>query len=339
MAPKYLDGRQASPTTANIVSSVLRQPTTVIPLTTTFTPPATCTAGILSMLPPPGFLIWANEPIPARNQTSSACYPPEFMKAYTSISSERVGSSIVPAMGNLACPKSFCTVFAANNNYLACCPSGYKFHPPETMVDSSRPAYGGTCYSDFTVSSTYTIVAYDSAGESRTQQFIASTAGAQAYAHPIDGFAATPAAIRCEADTRETFAANTDKNALSPGGIVGAVFGGLGGLAVLIALVVFMLRSQKNSNSNSKWPGGLHEISSSDEKPPNPFANILTAESKAVSVSAAEIGSSQSRLSEKRTSVFYEAHELSAHAITKPEPVYEVEANEKGNKSSVTSYA
>lgn len=97
-------------------------PTTAIPLTTTFTPVPSCTENRLSQLPPPGYMIWANEPVPAANHTSSACYPEEFLRAYQSVSINAVGSSIVPAMDPLWCPMNYCTVLAAENSYVACCP-------------------------------------------------------------------------------------------------------------------------------------------------------------------------------------------------------------------------
>jgi hypothetical protein len=68
-------------------------------------------------------MIWANEPVPAPEQTSTACFPPQFLEKYRSISSGVAGSSVVPAMGGLACPVGYCTMLAAENNYAACCPS------------------------------------------------------------------------------------------------------------------------------------------------------------------------------------------------------------------------
>ncbi|KAF2473736.1 uncharacterized protein BDR25DRAFT_197584, partial [Lindgomyces ingoldianus] len=141
--------------------------------------------------------IWANEPIPAVNHTSSACYPSEFLKAYQSVPSGIVGSSVVPAMSPLVCPSNFCTMFAGDDNYVACCPSGFQFHRPDVTVDPKRPGYGGTCYSDFTVSSTYAVTAYNVSGATNLAIWTASTSGAQAYAHPIDGFAATTPSLGC----------------------------------------------------------------------------------------------------------------------------------------------
>lgn len=103
------------------------QPTAFIPLTTTFTPPATCTENSLTMLSSPGFFIWANEPVPVPETTFSNCYPSQWLESYTSVPSYSSGStmipasSIVPAMSPLVCPDSWSTVLTAGS-YVACCP-------------------------------------------------------------------------------------------------------------------------------------------------------------------------------------------------------------------------
>ena len=93
-----------------------------VPLTTTFTPPAQCAENHLTYSSP-GYLIWVNEPVPALNQTSSACYPNEFLQQYTSVSSNTKGASIVPAMSPLVCPSNHCTAIVGETNYAVCCPS------------------------------------------------------------------------------------------------------------------------------------------------------------------------------------------------------------------------
>lgn len=117
-----IEARATSSATASATIS-LAQPTTVIPLTTTFTPVSSCYENRLTMLPPPNWPIFANEPVPAANVTFSDCYPPEFLISYTSVSSGRLGSSIVPAMSPLVCPDNFCTMYQDDGNYAACCPS------------------------------------------------------------------------------------------------------------------------------------------------------------------------------------------------------------------------
>jgi hypothetical protein len=104
-------------------SPTIPQPTAIISLTTTFTPPSTCLENRLTMLPPPGYFIWVNEPMPAANHTSSACFPGQFLKSYQSVLSSTVGSSVVPAMAGLVCPSGYCTKLVAEDNYAACCPS------------------------------------------------------------------------------------------------------------------------------------------------------------------------------------------------------------------------
>ncbi len=66
--------------------------------------------------------------------------------------------------------------------------SGFLFHPPATTADADRPAYGGTCYSNFQVGETFKVTAYDSAGVTATVSWVATATNDQVYAHPIDGF-------------------------------------------------------------------------------------------------------------------------------------------------------
>lgn len=68
--------------------------------------------------------------------------------------------------------------------------SGFTLAAPTSTVDKNRPAYGGTCYSDFTLGDVATVTVYNSTALSNTIAWTASTTPAQAYAHPIDGIAA-----------------------------------------------------------------------------------------------------------------------------------------------------
>lgn len=67
--------------------------------------------------------------------------------------------------------------------------SGFLLHPPSTIVDSNRPAYGGTCYTTFTIGQSINVLAYNSTTLTATQPWVASSSADQAYAHVIDGFA------------------------------------------------------------------------------------------------------------------------------------------------------
>jgi hypothetical protein len=122
MAAKRLRVRQDASQTASASKPSPKQPTTTIVLSTTFTPAASCASNKLTMLPPPGYFIWANEPVPVANTTVTNCYPSEFLQSYTSIASGVDQSSIVPVMSPLVCPQNFCTQFVADANYVACCP-------------------------------------------------------------------------------------------------------------------------------------------------------------------------------------------------------------------------
>ncbi|KAJ8115721.1 hypothetical protein OPT61_g2691 [Boeremia exigua] len=160
------------------------------------------------------------------------------------------------------------------------CQRGFGLTPPEKLVIESRPAYGGTCYSPFTVGSTTTAIAYDSDGSTRLQPWVATTSGANAYAHPIDGFAENvPSLFGCNTPTtsmssnsssavtasslsstatlsNETPAAsNTSK--ISNGTIAGAAVGGFIGLAAIVGLVFFLLRRRHRGASSAS---NVHQI-------------------------------------------------------------------------------
>lgn len=68
----------------------------------------------------------------------------------------------------------------------------YKFDTTTSaLAVSNRPAYGGICYSNNAISQSETARIYDANGSSATQMWSPSTTGAQAWAHPIDGWAAS----------------------------------------------------------------------------------------------------------------------------------------------------
>ncbi|KAI3320757.1 hypothetical protein HD806DRAFT_537825 [Xylariaceae sp. AK1471] len=175
-------------------TTLSRQPTTstpyAVPLTTTFIPPDSCNQGQLTMLSSPGYQIWFNEPVPVPGSTISDCYPPEFLQYYTTyrVNPTTVGSR-VPMMSPLVCPFNW-EVVSGKGDYQACCPVGYKFTPPETALDSNRPAYGGTCYSDWTMGSSTYVTVFGSTSLSGSMWITASTSGFANYAHVIDGIAA-----------------------------------------------------------------------------------------------------------------------------------------------------
>ncbi|KAL5374874.1 hypothetical protein DPSP01_011626 [Paraphaeosphaeria sporulosa] len=253
----------------------LRQPTTTLALSTTFTAPASCAATHnIDILPSPGFLIYWNEPFPAPGVTASGCYPKEFLKSYTAVSpsaARALGSSVVPAMSPLACPDKWCTAYAGNDNYLACCPESYKFDTTTSaLAVSSRPAYGGICYSDIAISQSETARIYDANGSSATQMWSASTSGAQAWAHPIDGWAssgvkvsvgcAAPSSSSSSSTSRNSKATTSSKGSsggvssskkkykkkkASGGAIAGAVIGAIIGLVAIIGAIVAFLKKRK----------------------------------------------------------------------------------------------
>lgn len=64
----------------------------------------------------------------------------------------------------------------------------YQLHNPDVLVDNTRSAYGGTCYSDLSSGQTLTVTGYDTASVTATFTWVASVTNAQVYAHPIDGY-------------------------------------------------------------------------------------------------------------------------------------------------------
>ncbi|KAH9881555.1 hypothetical protein IAQ61_000281 [Plenodomus lingam] len=262
---------QARQTMATSTSSSVVQPTITLALSTTFTPAASCSSNKLTLLPPPGFFIWANEPVPHGNTTVTNCYPPEFLESYTSTTSKEFGSSIVPVMSPLVCPANFCTVRGTNDNYIACCPSGYSFADPATPSIRDRPYYGGTCYSNFVLSQTVTVTRYDEEGRTHVEPWVETTTTDQAFAHPIDGFAPTFPTLGCPGDATSSMSGSNstavpsssggpnpatgsdssrDSSKMSSGAIAGAVVGSIAGLIAIIAIVVLLLQRRRKQQQS-----------------------------------------------------------------------------------------
>ncbi|KAI0470111.1 hypothetical protein GGR56DRAFT_661099 [Xylariaceae sp. FL0804] len=160
---------------------------TAIPLTTTYIPPDTCNQGLLTILSSPGYQIWLNEPIPVPSSTFSSCYPPEFLQFYRTyhIDATTVGS-LVPMMSPLVCPLGW-TYVMQSSDYRACCPTNYDLHAPDTTLDSNRPAYGGTCFSQWSLGQSSMVTGYGPSSYTGIVLASASTTPYQAFAHVIDG--------------------------------------------------------------------------------------------------------------------------------------------------------
>jgi hypothetical protein len=187
-----------------------------VPLTTVFTPHVSCNQNRLTMLSSPGYFIWLNEPVPVPGTTISDCYPPEFMKYYTTylVNPMTIGS-LVPLMSPLVCPFGW-QVVSKRGDYQACCPSGYDFTPPQTTLDPNRPAYGGTCYSEWHLSSSTYVEVYGSTSSSGSKLVTASTSGFANYAHVIDGIAVPTLS---EASSTTSSSQSSSKTSVGPGNI------------------------------------------------------------------------------------------------------------------------
>ncbi|KAH9883871.1 hypothetical protein F4778DRAFT_584463 [Xylariomycetidae sp. FL2044] len=237
---------------------------TVAALTTTFTPPATCRDMQLTQLSSPGYQIWLNEPQPVPGTQLGDCYPPGFMAGYTSVVNS--SSSIAPMFSPFVCPEGWNTQMSRPDGYIACCASGFQLHPPDTVTDTSRPAYGGTCYSNFEGGQTVTVTQYDSEGVTATAPWVASGTTDQAYAHPMDGYRAEEAAVESTPSSTAGTPLNTASPAsetaasptaaqLSGGAVAGVVIGTLAALAAIIAAVLLLLRKRQRRENENVFPG------------------------------------------------------------------------------------
>ncbi|KAF2087595.1 hypothetical protein K490DRAFT_65426 [Saccharata proteae CBS 121410] len=269
--------------TSSSAASATATANSVDALTTTFSPPATCTQNHLTILSSPGYMIWVNEPVPVPSTTVSACYPSQFLDGYTSTSS----SSIAPFISPLVCPDGWVTAMTGPSSYIACCPTGYELAPPTVTVSPSRPAYGGTCYSNFASGQTVNITVYNSASLVATSTWLASDSTDQAYGHVIDGIAAyipttaanaTTAAISTpptSSTPAPTTSSSPSSSSLSGGAIAGIVIGICALLALLVASTFFLLRRRKHRLGRSQ--SRTHEVDASgsaiaEKDGSNPYA-------------------------------------------------------------------
>ncbi|KAK9801032.1 hypothetical protein AB5N19_01042 [Seiridium cardinale] len=239
---------------------------TVEALTTVFSAPSTCNSMQLTQLSSPGYQIWLNEPQPVPGTIYPNCYPTEWINGYSSVSGS--GSSIVPMMSPLVAPENWITAFEGDNGYIALCPSGFQLHSGSITVDTNRPAYGATCYSQFTEGMTVTVSGFDSQKYTGTVLFSPHSTD-QAYAHVIEGKKAsstssttTAASSSLAAETSGTAAAATatatpdssSSNSISGGAIAGAVVGSIAGVALIVLAIFLLFRRRRNHNGAGQQP-------------------------------------------------------------------------------------
>ncbi|KAH9897499.1 hypothetical protein F4778DRAFT_743796 [Xylariomycetidae sp. FL2044] len=215
-----------------------------IPLTTLFLPPDPCTQGQLTMLPSPGYQIWLNEPVPVPGMTFSSCYPTEFMRDYQSI---KGGQSRVPMMSPLICPFGWNAVMTSGY-YQACCPVGFSLHTQSTsLLDTRRPAYGGTCFSDWVSGQISTVTGYGESGPTGIVTATATTTPFQVYAHVIDGYVA--AAATTTSTPVATVLVSNQPPTVSQNTIIGIVIGcTLGFISVMGLAWCLVRRRRRNGN-------------------------------------------------------------------------------------------
>lgn len=207
------------------------------------------------------------------------------------------------------------------------------------MIDTSRPGYGGTCYSDFGVSQTYPVIAYNEAGDTASQIFSASVSGAQAYAHPIDGFAlSSPTTVGCPTRISslpsDTSTSSTSTISPSPSNgsapsstpstaaIAGASVGSIVALAAIVGFIWYILGYYRRNR-----------------KPPPPPPKIqhqrdgLPRHEKEGDFTCVEIGTS-ARLQEKEKFRHSELNDGHGAFEMSAVPVYEMDATEEKKRLS-----
>ncbi|KAI0887664.1 uncharacterized protein GGS22DRAFT_157813 [Annulohypoxylon maeteangense] len=230
------------PTTTTPSISVLTL--TVKPLTTTFTPPSSCGDMHLTQLSSPGYQLWLNEPQPVPGSKFGDCYPSGFIDGYTSVFNS--SSSLAPLFSPLVCPEGWTVAKTWTNGYIACCAYGFFLHTPDTTVDPDRPAYGGTCYSNFQVGQTVKVTGYNSASVTATAEWVASATNDQAYAHPIDGFQAGSDG-------------NSPSTRLSGVTIAGIVVGSVVGMIIILLALLFPLQRYRRKKTQQQ-PNDFHQF-------------------------------------------------------------------------------
>ncbi|KAE9962531.1 hypothetical protein BLS_000211 [Venturia inaequalis] len=219
---------------------------TAFALSTTFTPPATCTENHFTMLERLDYRIYKNYPDPAGTILTD-CYPTQYLSSYFS---QMEVKTPLPPIAPIVCPVGYTTATSLDNGYRAFCPSGFSLAAPSASSIATRPAYGATCYSDI---KSLLVTSYNSAGSVATSTWTAQSTGSQAYALVIEGFAKTaPTGTDSSATAKKTVSptgtaanpiggANTTAEKKSEGtgtgGFVGMI-GSVAGLCLLLAVAL-----------------------------------------------------------------------------------------------------
>ncbi|KAF3001710.1 hypothetical protein E8E14_001720 [Neopestalotiopsis sp. 37M] len=315
-------------TTASVTAA------TVVALTTEFKAPSTCYSMQLTQLSSPGYQIWLNEPQPVPGTIYPDCYPTEYIDDYTSIAN--ASSSIAPMMSPLVAPENWITAYEQDNGYIALCPSGFLIHMPDDPTDTNRPAYGATCYSDFTAGHTVTVSGYDTQGFTGTGLFSPKSTD-QAFAHPIEGKKLTSSVTSTASTTASdstTSAAQTSatstgsadsSNSVSGGTIAGAVIGSIAGVALIAAAIFFLLRRRKGKGAAATDAGGQGhsavEMGESSTAQGSPYQENYAFKNKDYSTTDPSHASAISPTSPYGQSHYGDAHyaELPAHNLAELE--------------------
>ena len=110
--------------TARSIRAPSRMSSDASAISTTFTPPATCTQDHLTLMEYYQYEIWLNYPVPVPGTTSTQCYPSQYVSSYFSA---QYITTPLPAPTPLVCPVGYGTILSttidSSSEYIACCPS------------------------------------------------------------------------------------------------------------------------------------------------------------------------------------------------------------------------
>lgn len=248
----------------------------IFAISTTFTPPATCTETQMTMVGRLADEIWMNFPNPVSTTTFNACYPSQFVSSYLS---QSAATTILPAISPLACPLGYSQLQLSNtpSGYMACCPTGFSLALPTSTASmiATRPAYGGTCYTDLTLFQTITVTSFGSASDTGIQIFTAQTTPAQAYALVMEGSQAGPITTTVTASpatptTPTTTASPSAKSSHVAGGTIGGIVASVAAVLLLSACLVtyaIWYRRRRHFQQNQIAITQQYQYNGGNEKP------------------------------------------------------------------------
>jgi hypothetical protein len=92
-------------------------PNSIFAISTTFTPPATCTDHHLTLIESLEYEIWFNYPDPVPNTWITDCYPSQYVSSYLAAAALPTPP---PANSPFVCPVGYETILSTRGGYIAC---------------------------------------------------------------------------------------------------------------------------------------------------------------------------------------------------------------------------